>query len=81
MTDDWKGLFERGRVIPPHSQTVRQAQDSFHTHSQGFQIILKHLDGPHIQRVGLRRICINLASEEYSSLMSFASLVLAQPGR
>uniref|UniRef100_A0A674EM24 Nephrocystin 4 n=1 Tax=Salmo trutta TaxID=8032 RepID=A0A674EM24_SALTR len=51
MTDDWKGLFERGRVIPPHSQTVRQAQDSSHTHSQGFQIILKHLDGPHIQRV------------------------------
>ncbi|XP_041712170.2 nephrocystin-4 isoform X2 [Coregonus clupeaformis] len=48
--DDWKGLFERGRVIPPHSQTVRQAQDSSHTHSQGFQITLKHLDGPHIQR-------------------------------
>ncbi|CDQ81153.1 unnamed protein product, partial [Oncorhynchus mykiss] len=50
MTDDWKGLFERGRVIPPHSQTVRLAQDSSHTHSQGFQIILKHLDGPHIQQ-------------------------------
>uniref|UniRef100_A0A8C7GNK4 Nephrocystin 4 n=1 Tax=Oncorhynchus kisutch TaxID=8019 RepID=A0A8C7GNK4_ONCKI len=50
MNDDWKGLFERGRVIPPHSQTVRLAQDSSHTHSQGFQIILKHLDGPHIQQ-------------------------------
>ncbi|XP_034151686.1 nephrocystin-4 isoform X2 [Esox lucius] len=50
MTDDWKSLFARGRVIPPHSQTVRKAQDSCLSHPQGFQITLNHVDVPHIQQ-------------------------------
>ncbi|XP_028849289.1 nephrocystin-4-like isoform X2 [Denticeps clupeoides] len=37
----WRELFDRNRVVPPHSQTVRQAQGP----SQGFQLCLKHLDG------------------------------------
>ncbi|KAL1021085.1 hypothetical protein UPYG_G00008570 [Umbra pygmaea] len=49
MTDDWKELFSKVRVIPAHSQTIRKAQDLSHTH-QGFQIILKHINVPYIQQ-------------------------------
>ncbi|KAG7472796.1 hypothetical protein MATL_G00112680 [Megalops atlanticus] len=38
---EWKALFEGSRVIPPHSQSMRLAEEL----SQGFQISLKHLDG------------------------------------
>jgi len=46
---DWKNAFERNRVIPPHSQTARQAPGS----SQGLQLHLKQIDGLHIRQVGL----------------------------
>ncbi|XP_062315701.1 nephrocystin-4-like isoform X2 [Osmerus eperlanus] len=49
--DRWKGLYyQRCREIPSHSQTIRLAQGSHITHSQGFQITMKSLDGPHIHQ-------------------------------
>ncbi|KAK9970752.1 hypothetical protein ABG768_026668 [Culter alburnus] len=43
---DWKNAFERNRVIPPHSQTTRQAPGS----SQGLQLVFKQIDGLHIKQ-------------------------------
>ncbi|KAK7135944.1 hypothetical protein R3I94_014570 [Phoxinus phoxinus] len=43
---DWKNAFERNRVIPPHSQTARQAPGS----SQGLQLLFKQVDGLHIRQ-------------------------------
>uniref|UniRef100_A0A672NIP6 Uncharacterized protein n=1 Tax=Sinocyclocheilus grahami TaxID=75366 RepID=A0A672NIP6_SINGR len=40
---DWKNAFLRNRVIPPHSQTDRQAPGS----SQGLQLVFKQIDGLH----------------------------------
>ncbi|CAL8368982.1 unnamed protein product [Lota lota] len=50
-TESWREVFERARVIPPHSQTVRQAQEAHLTASHGFQILLNRVTGPHIQQV------------------------------
>ncbi|XP_066547535.1 nephrocystin-4 [Amia ocellicauda] len=45
---EWKRVFEKSMVIPPHTQMVRLAQDR----SEGFQIVLKHLEGtPHRQKL------------------------------
>ncbi|KAJ8386877.1 hypothetical protein AAFF_G00165780 [Aldrovandia affinis] len=41
---EWQALFEGSRMVPPHSQSVRLAEEL----SQGFQIALKHLDGASI---------------------------------
>uniref|UniRef100_A0A671L8U7 Nephronophthisis 4 n=1 Tax=Sinocyclocheilus anshuiensis TaxID=1608454 RepID=A0A671L8U7_9TELE len=41
---DWKNAFLRNRVIPPHSQTARQAPGS----SQGLQLVFKQIDGLHM---------------------------------
>uniref|UniRef100_A0A673MR80 Nephronophthisis 4 n=1 Tax=Sinocyclocheilus rhinocerous TaxID=307959 RepID=A0A673MR80_9TELE len=43
---DWKNTFERNRVIPPHSQTARQASGS----SPGLQLVFKQIDGLHIKQ-------------------------------
>ncbi|XP_067270013.1 nephrocystin-4-like isoform X2 [Pseudorasbora parva] len=43
---DWKNAFESNRVIPPHSQTARQAPGS----SQGLQLVFKQIDGLHIRQ-------------------------------
>uniref|UniRef100_A0A672NQJ9 Nephrocystin-4-like n=1 Tax=Sinocyclocheilus grahami TaxID=75366 RepID=A0A672NQJ9_SINGR len=43
---DWKNTFERNRVIPPHSQTARQAPGA----SQGLQLVFKQIDGLHIKQ-------------------------------
>ncbi|XP_015192646.2 nephrocystin-4 isoform X1 [Lepisosteus oculatus] len=37
----WKERFEKSQVIPPHCQRTRLAQEN----SEGFQIILQHLEG------------------------------------
>ena len=50
-TESWREVFERARVIPPHRQTVRQAQEARLTASHGFQILLNRVTGPHIQQV------------------------------
>ncbi|XP_056319695.1 nephrocystin-4-like [Danio aesculapii] len=41
---EWRNAFLRNRVIPPHSQTARQAPGS----AQGLQLLFKHLDGLHV---------------------------------
>ncbi|XP_051510055.1 nephrocystin-4-like [Myxocyprinus asiaticus] len=41
-----KSVFERSRVIPPHSQTTRQTQGS----SQGLQLVFKQVDGLYIKQ-------------------------------
>ncbi|KAI7797383.1 putative nephrocystin-4 [Triplophysa rosa] len=43
----WKEVFERNRVIPPHTQTARQAQVS----SQGLKLVFKQIDGLHVKQV------------------------------
>ncbi|XP_043101987.1 nephrocystin-4-like isoform X2 [Puntigrus tetrazona] len=43
---DWKSAFLRNRVIPPHSQTARQAPGS----SQGLQLLFKQIDGLHLKQ-------------------------------
>uniref|UniRef100_A0A8C5FLD7 Nephronophthisis 4 n=1 Tax=Gadus morhua TaxID=8049 RepID=A0A8C5FLD7_GADMO len=48
-----EGIFTTARVIPPHSQTVRQSQEAHLTASHGFQILLNRVTGPHIQQVYL----------------------------
>uniref|UniRef100_A0A8C5BTK9 Nephronophthisis 4 n=1 Tax=Gadus morhua TaxID=8049 RepID=A0A8C5BTK9_GADMO len=45
-----EGIFTTARVIPPHSQTVRQSQEAHLTASHGFQILLNRVTGPHIQQ-------------------------------
>ena len=57
-TESWREVFERARVIPPHSQTVRQAQEAHLTASHGFQILLNRVTGPHIQQVYL---CLHIS--------------------
>ena len=52
-TESWREVFERARVIPPHSQTVRQSQEAHLTASHGFQILLNRVTGPHTQQVYL----------------------------
>ncbi|XP_057212915.1 nephrocystin-4-like [Triplophysa rosa] len=42
----WKEVFERNRVIPPHTQTARQAQVS----SQGLKLVFKQIDGLHVKQ-------------------------------
>uniref|UniRef100_A0A672NJE3 Uncharacterized protein n=1 Tax=Sinocyclocheilus grahami TaxID=75366 RepID=A0A672NJE3_SINGR len=44
---DWKNAFLRNRVIPPHSQTDRQAPGS----SQGLQLVFKQIDGLHVKQM------------------------------
>uniref|UniRef100_A0A3P8Q8V5 Uncharacterized protein n=1 Tax=Astatotilapia calliptera TaxID=8154 RepID=A0A3P8Q8V5_ASTCA len=43
MADDWKQVFERNRMVPPHSQTVRLAVESRFTQSHGFQLTLNRV--------------------------------------
>uniref|UniRef100_A0A3Q2W610 Nephronophthisis 4 n=2 Tax=Haplochromini TaxID=319058 RepID=A0A3Q2W610_HAPBU len=39
MADDWKQVFERNRMVPPHSQTVRLAVESRFTHKFGLYAV------------------------------------------
>ncbi|XP_065102916.1 nephrocystin-4 isoform X2 [Paramisgurnus dabryanus] len=43
---EWKEVFDRNRVIPPHSQTARQAQVSSH----GLKLHFKQIDGLHVKQ-------------------------------
>ncbi|XP_060788176.1 nephrocystin-4 [Neoarius graeffei] len=43
---EWKRVFDENRVIPPSNQTSRLAQGP----SQAFQLILKRLDGLHLNQ-------------------------------
>ncbi|KAL3974169.1 nicotinic acetylcholine receptor alpha-1 [Sarotherodon galilaeus] len=48
MADEWKQVFERNRVVPPHSQTVRLAVESRFTQSHGFQLTLNRVTATHL---------------------------------
>ncbi|XP_054625915.1 nephrocystin-4-like isoform X3 [Dunckerocampus dactyliophorus] len=48
MAASWREVFERGRLIPPPGQIVRQAVDSFLTQSQGVQLSLGKLTTAHL---------------------------------
>uniref|UniRef100_A0A3Q3J2N3 Nephronophthisis 4 n=1 Tax=Monopterus albus TaxID=43700 RepID=A0A3Q3J2N3_MONAL len=43
MADSWREVFERNRLVPPPSQTVRLAVESHFTQSHGFQLILSRV--------------------------------------
>ncbi|XP_058498816.1 nephrocystin-4 isoform X1 [Solea solea] len=48
MADDWREVFEKNRVLPPPSQTVRLAVDSHLAQSHGFQLSLRRLTAAHL---------------------------------
>ncbi|XP_068454179.1 nephrocystin-4 isoform X2 [Clinocottus analis] len=48
MADGWKEVFERSRVVPPPSQTVRLALDNHFTQSHCFQLSLSRLAAAHL---------------------------------
>ncbi|XP_034393540.1 nephrocystin-4 isoform X3 [Cyclopterus lumpus] len=48
MADGWREVFERSRVVPPPSQTVRLALDNHFTQSHGFQLTLSRLTAAHL---------------------------------
>ncbi|XP_040008385.1 nephrocystin-4 isoform X2 [Xiphias gladius] len=48
MADGWREVFERSRLVPPPSQTVRLAVESHLTRSHGFQLSLSRLTAPHL---------------------------------
>ncbi|XP_037629345.1 nephrocystin-4 [Sebastes umbrosus] len=48
MADGWREVFERSRVVPPPSQTVRLAVESHLIQNQGFQLSLSRLTAAHL---------------------------------
>ncbi|XP_059189932.1 nephrocystin-4 [Centropristis striata] len=48
MADGWREVFERNRVVPPPSQTVRLAAESHFTQPHGFQLSLHRLTAAHL---------------------------------
>nr|XP_040049231.1 LOW QUALITY PROTEIN: nephrocystin-4 [Gasterosteus aculeatus aculeatus] len=48
MADGWREVFERSRVLPPPSQTVRLALDNHFTQSLGSQLTLSRLTAAHL---------------------------------
>ncbi|XP_040922087.1 nephrocystin-4 [Toxotes jaculatrix] len=48
MADSWRAVFERSRLVPPPSQTVRLAVESHLTQSHGFQLTLSRLTAAHL---------------------------------
>ncbi|XP_034731405.1 nephrocystin-4 isoform X2 [Etheostoma cragini] len=48
MAGGWKEVFERSRVVPPSSQTVRLAVESHFNQSHGFQLSLSRLTAAHL---------------------------------
>lgn len=51
MTDGWREVFKRNRLLPPPSQTVRLAVETHFTQSHGFQLSLSRLTAPHLPQV------------------------------
>ncbi|XP_070825596.1 nephrocystin-4 [Chaetodon trifascialis] len=48
MADGWREIFERSRLAPPPSQTVRLAAENHFTQSHGFQLYLSRLTAAHL---------------------------------
>lgn len=51
VPDDWREVFERTRLVPPPSQTVRLAVEHHLNQSSGFQLILSRVTAPHLTQV------------------------------
>ncbi|XP_077371018.1 nephrocystin-4 isoform X2 [Festucalex cinctus] len=51
MAESWQDVFERGRLIPPPGQMVRQAVDNHLTQSHGFQLTLSRLTAAYLPKV------------------------------
>lgn len=54
VADGWREVFERSRLVPPPSQTVRLAAESLFTQSHGFQLSLSRLTAAHLPQVTAR---------------------------
>ncbi|CAG01758.1 unnamed protein product [Tetraodon nigroviridis] len=50
VPDNWREVFERKRLVPPHSQTVRLAADRRSTRSSGFQLSPNRVTAPHLSQ-------------------------------
>uniref|UniRef100_A0A3Q1FK88 Nephronophthisis 4 n=1 Tax=Acanthochromis polyacanthus TaxID=80966 RepID=A0A3Q1FK88_9TELE len=50
MADGWREVFERSRLVPPPSQTVRLAGENHLSQSQGFQLNLSRVTAPHLSQ-------------------------------
>ncbi|XP_051913301.1 nephrocystin-4 isoform X2 [Hippocampus zosterae] len=50
MADSWKDVFERGHLIPPSGQMVRQAVDGHLTSSRGVQLTLGRVTAAHLPK-------------------------------
>ncbi|XP_008278421.1 nephrocystin-4 [Stegastes partitus] len=48
MTGGWRQVFERSRLVPPPSQTVRLAGESHLGRSRGFQLSLNRVTAAHL---------------------------------
>lgn len=51
VSDDWREVFTKTRLVPPHSQTVRLAVDNRFTRSRGFQLCFNRVTAPHLPQV------------------------------
>ena len=51
VPEHWREVFERNRLVPPHSQTVRLALDSHSAQSSGFQLSANRVTAPHLPQV------------------------------
>lgn len=64
VPDNWRGLFERNRLVPPHSQTVRLAVDSHSTQSSGFQLFPSRISAPHLLQVTAPSLGVKILMDE-----------------
>ncbi|KAM3617205.1 uncharacterized protein V6R79_003322 [Siganus canaliculatus] len=51
MSDGWREAFDRNRLVPPPSQTVRLAAESHISQSNGFQLSLSRLTAAHLPQM------------------------------
>lgn len=64
VPDNWRGVFERNRLVPPHSQTVRLAVESHSSHSSGFQLFPSRVAAPHLPQVTVPPPRFNILMDE-----------------
>lgn len=64
VPDNWRRVFERNRLVPPHSQTVRLAVDSHSTQSRGFQLSPSRVTAPHLTQVTAPRLRDKILMDE-----------------
>ncbi|XP_015235683.1 PREDICTED: nephrocystin-4 [Cyprinodon variegatus] len=50
VADGWEEAFEKNRLVPPSSQTVRQAEENHLIAACGFQLLFNSLTAAHLQQ-------------------------------